>query len=236
MEVINKKLKILVLVSILLIIPITIYGCTTGDGNAEEDLKEKDQIITDLTQEKEDLEVEVAELKGQLKENYTGRLLYNALYTVELLKDKNMDILSEMVHPSKGVRFSPYFYIDKEEDVVLSPEEVKGAFQNEEIYTWGNYDGSGEPIELTIEEYYHKFIYDEDFISPHLIGNNTSIGEGNIIDNLNEVYPDASFVEFHFEGIDPQYEGIDWRSLKLVFEEYGGTWYLIGIIHGQWTV
>jgi hypothetical protein len=29
---------------------------------------------------------------------------------------------------------------------------------------------------------------------------------------------------------------MDWRSLRLVFMQDGGTWYLAGIIHDQWTI
>jgi len=29
-------------------------------------------------------------------------------------------------------------------------------------------------------------------------------------------------VEYHFPGIDPQYGGLDWRSLRLVFQQSGG--------------
>jgi UDP-N-acetyl-2-amino-2-deoxyglucuronate dehydrogenase len=31
-------------------------------------------------------------------------------------------------------------------------------------------------------------------------------------------------------------EGMDWRSLRLVFEKKNDIWYLVGIIHDQWTI
>jgi (p)ppGpp synthase/HD superfamily hydrolase len=43
-------------------------------------------------------------------------------------------------------------------------------------------------------------------------------------------------VEYHFSGFDPKYEGMDWRSLRLVFEEKDNIWHLVGIIHDQWTI
>lgn len=30
--------------------------------------------------------------------------------------------------------------------------------------------------------------------------------------------------------------GYDWCSLKLVFECYQGDWYLVGLVHSEWTV
>ena len=62
------------------------------------------------------------------------------------------------------------------------------------------------------------------------------IGKGNTLNNIAQVYPNGEFVEFHFTGFDTQYEGMDWTSLRLVFEENNGTWFLIGIVHDQWTI
>ena len=57
-----------------------------------------------------------------------------------------------------------------------------------------------------------------------------------VINNIKEAYPNGQFVEFHITGLEPKYEGIDWRSLKLVFEDVNGTLYLVGIIHSEWTI
>jgi hypothetical protein len=59
---------------------------------------------------------------------------------------------------------------------------------------------------------------------------------GNMIENQFEVYKDSIIVEYHIPEIDPQFEGLDWQSLRLVFEEYDGSWKLVGIIHNQWTI
>jgi len=29
---------------------------------------------------------------------------------------------------------------------------------------------------------------------------------------------------------------MDWRSLKLVFKEKDGNWYLVGVVHDEWTI
>ena len=59
---------------------------------------------------------------------------------------------------------------------------------------------------------------------------------GNAPENVDAVYEDGRFVEYHFPGIDPAREGFDWCSLKLVFEVWNNDWYLVGMIHGEWTV
>ena len=44
----------------------------------------------------------------------------------------------------------------------------------------------------------------------------------------------------HFPGFDKKYGGMDWESLRLVFEDAtlgGGTeLMLVGIVHAQWTI
>jgi len=29
---------------------------------------------------------------------------------------------------------------------------------------------------------------------------------------------------------------MDWASLRLVFEKFKGTWWLVGVIHAGWTI
>jgi len=104
-------------------------------------------------------------------------------------------------------------------------------------YTWGTYlDGSGTPIELKFKDYYPLFVYSADFANPDQKAFNQSIGQGNTINNLTAYYPGAEFVEYHFTGFDPQLEGKDWQSLRLVFLIQNGKYYLIGIVHDQWTI
>jgi len=242
----NKRIFFIV---IALIFTLVLSACTSkgneatnSDNSLEDKLKEKDERIATLEKEKEDLEDRLKELEEKLqteekqKETADDTLLKRALDVIKLIKDKDMESLSKYVHPTKGLRFSPYDYIDVKVHKVFTRDQVANLNKDNNVYTWGSYDGSGEPIKLEFNDYYGKFVYDVDFAEPHMIGNNTIIGKGNTISNLEEVYPKGEFVEFYFSGIDPKYEGIDWRSLKLVFEKQDGQWYLVGIIHSQWTI
>lgn len=152
------------------------------------------------------------------------------------LKNKNMMYLSKLVHPKKGVRFTPYGHIDIDNDVVLSANEIKNILADSKLFTWGRYDGTGEPIEKPFMEYFDEFVYDRDFMNAEEVAKNEYIGTGNTINNLETVYPDAEFYEYHFSGFNPEYAGMDWVSLRLVFEEYEGKWYLVGIVHDEWTI
>lgn len=152
------------------------------------------------------------------------------------LKKRDMSTLGAFIHPEKGVRFSPYAYVDIKNDQVFEAKEIPGLMKSKSIYTWGTYDGKGDPIKLTFSEYYEKFVYDQDFANPQEIGYNKIIGTGTTLNNIKKAYPEGRFIEYHFSVFNPKFEGMDWESLRLVFEEYKGEWYLVGIVHDQWTI
>ena len=234
----NKKISYIIMTLMILFI---ISACMpVVDNDLEEELDAKNQIITRLEDENKKLEDRVEELEQNENNNdsssKTNRLLGRALRVVELLKSKDMEVLSAYVHPTKGLRLSPYGYINTESDQIFTQDQVANLLNNNDFYQWGNYDGSGEIINLNFNDYYNRFIYDADFANPHMIGNNTIIGKGNTLINIKDVYTNAEFVEFHFTGFNTEYEGMDWRSLRLVFEEENNMYYLIGIIHDEWTI
>jgi len=77
-----------------------------------------------------------------------------------------MEKLAQMVHPEKGVLFSPYSHIELEKHKVFTKDQLKNLMESEEVYIWGEYDGSGDPIKLTFAQYFDKFVYDHDLRTP----------------------------------------------------------------------
>ncbi len=152
------------------------------------------------------------------------------------IKNKDMVKLSSFIHSEKGVRFSAYAHVNKNSDRVFYRPQVRKLLTENKKYLWGAYDGSGMPIEMTPRQYFNSFVYDQDFANAKQIGYNQMLGRGNSRNNSFEVYPKAIIVEYYFHGFDPKYQGMDWKSLRLVFEEKGNNWYLVGIIHDQWTI
>ncbi|WP_417900366.1 hypothetical protein ABN702_09015 [Bacillus haimaensis] len=61
-----------------------------------------------------------------------------ALAAVKLLKERDFSALKDLIHPTKGVRFTPYGYIDVEKNLVFSAGEVGALKENQQIYLWGN--------------------------------------------------------------------------------------------------
>jgi hypothetical protein len=183
------------------------------------------------------------DVAGWVNSNYLARQVGSVSYEVALgaaeiimaLKDEDLTTLESLVHPDQGVRFSPYTYL-RDEDLVFSAQRIQEILADRTVYTWGSFDGTGDPIQLTFGEYYDRFVYDVDFARPHVVGFSETIGMGNTINNIAEVYPQAITIEYHFEGFDPQFVGLDWRSLRLVLEEKEGIWYLVAVVHDEWTI
>jgi hypothetical protein len=156
---------------------------------------------------------------------------------LDAIKRRDGPRLAAMVHPRKGARFSPYSYVHADSDVVIARSAVATLFTDTLARTWGHADGSGEPITLPFAGYYRRFVYDVDFAAaPQRRVNGAPIRAGNLPSNLKEVYPGAQWVEYHFPGFDVQYGGMDWRSLWLVLEQVGADWFLVGVVHGSWTI
>src|SRR5690606_25884448 len=153
-----------------------------------------------------------------------------------LMKERNFEGLSRFIHPELGIRFSPYGHVDTAAHVRLTRQQFLQLKEEEKPVLWGNYDGTGKDIQLTFEEYFEKFVYDVDFLNPEQTSVNEILGQGNTLHNLETVYPGADFTESYFSGFEEKYDGMDWRSLRLVFQSYEGRPYLVGIVHDQWTI
>ena len=162
-----------------------------------------------------------------------------ARQVIRALKTRNVATLSGLVHPRKGLRFSPYHYVNlnKDGDRVFTKGQVKRLLAGKKRYLWGEDDGSGDPIRLTFPAYLRQFVYDHDYSKAKQVTyNSDSLSSGNLINNIRDSYPSAIIVEYHFSGFQEKYGGMDWKSLWLVFEKEGSEWYLVGIAHGEWTI
>ena len=247
------KRKHLILTIMALVLSLFLVACDEGGKSPKpseiEDAKKPkesknteaskdEQMISDDSEEQElrkKLEKIEKKNKSGSNTNQETNLVCESLEVLELIKDKDFEELSNHIHPEKGVRFSPYFFVDPANHQVLTAEEVESLGENNAMFDWGTFDGTGDTINLDFNGYYERFIFDHDYTNAHLIGNNVAVGVGNIMDNVSIEYPDGEFIEYHFKGFDQQYEGMDWRSLRLVFEESNGTLYLVGIVHEEWT-
>lgn len=154
------------------------------------------------------------------------------------LKNRDMQKLASFVHPRRGVRFSPYVYVDVKTTRVLSRGQLVSLYRSNRRLTWGEWDGSGDHISMTFRQYLKRFVYRQDLLSDKAPAYNPeSRHSGNDIDNLLEIYPRSIIVAYGHEGITgPQGGAMDWQTLYLIFEKSGNNWYLVGIANDEWTI
>jgi len=164
-----------------------------------------------------------------------GTLTTIATEILTTLKTKDYTAFSSYFHPTEGVVFSPYGFIDTKTAKKLSKASFLKLVEERDSTIWGNYDGTGDVIKLTAPQYLEKFVYNADYLHSEKIGYDQIIGKGNSLNNLNEVFPKHPFIEYYFSGFDKKYDGMDWTSLRLVFKLHQSNYYLVAVIHDQWT-
>ncbi len=166
-------------------------------------------------------------------QSFQGLLAGKDARAIIALSQKDMQSLASLIHPVKGVRFSPYLSIDPKTDLVYNTAQLMVFFRDHRKHTWGYYEGTSTAIKLTNEEYYKLYLYDADYA--HAVKTRLNPEPDNILitGNIFEVYPKGIVVEYRFPQ-DTNQNNTVWRSLKLVFEPEGKTCFLVGIIHDQW--
>lgn len=164
-----------------------------------------------------------------------AQLRARAAEAVTALRDKDFAKLASLAHPGKGVRFSPYAFVDTQRNVLLPVATLAQGFTNRQQYLWGHTDGQGLPMDWILEDYYARHLWKKDFSKATTIVLDQRTGRGNTTDNSAQAYPGARVVEYHLPSVNPS-TTLDWASLRLVFEQQAGSWVLVGVIRDEWTI
>ncbi len=163
-----------------------------------------------------------------------AQLLRQATVVLDAVQNHDYAALSAMVHPEKGVTFTPYSTVDAEHDLCFTAAQIAAAESDPNTYMWGTTTAKA-PITLSIPDYFAQYVFNSDYTQASQVGIDMLLGTGNALENVSAAYPGARFVEFYSPGTNSVKSGYDWSSLKLVFEAQGNEWYLIGMIHSEWT-
>lgn len=208
--------KLLLILSVILLGTAGLVACNSKEEESEERVTEKNNS-------NEENETEILDIDEQSER------------IIEALDHRDMESVAEYVHPDDDLLFSPYIYVT-DDSVTFQKDEVASLMENEEEYIWGIYDGVGGDISLTPEEYFDEFLPMELFVDPDDIIIDDLQDRGNTKNNLDEVYPNARFVEFYNEGSE-EYAGIDWESIIFVFEpDSSNELKLVAIVRDMWTI
>jgi hypothetical protein len=168
-------------------------------------------------------------VEGYIDAETQKELINAADEFVEALAEEDMETAASKA--AEELRFSPYSYLD-EEDQIFTNEETAGLWEDDTVYHWGYFDGTGDDIEMTYQDYHERFVYSRDYVDADIVSINQRQGGSSTIDNSADVYPGQPVVEYHMEATDNE---LNWRSLRLVMVEENGEWVVEAVINDEWT-
>ena len=187
----------------------------------EEEVKKSDSLKSDS------LKVQPEASKDVVLKNLNTEILQS-------LKTKQYSQLANFIHPEKGVRFSMYAFVNPAKDKLFSKKEFLKYIDSETKFTWGERDGTGEPLVLSNKDYLEKWVFKKDFTASEYYFNDIK-ASGNSLNNLKELYPNFNFTENFVAGTEKN-SGLDWASLRFVFEEFQNRNYIVAVINDEWTI
>ncbi|RXI98582.1 hypothetical protein DS745_19900 [Anaerobacillus alkaliphilus] len=154
------------------------------------------------------------------------------------LEHEAWELLMRFIHPDKGLLFSPFANVDKEQDVKFTREEVAAFATDEKTYIFGhhfamdNYEYEYTPKDF-VKSIFINFEYQnliEEKVPYQIVTFNQEYkSSGGIINNIPEAYPEGRYVEFFAPA--PSDNEVLWQALRFVFEEgEDKQWYLVAIV------
>jgi len=124
-----------------------------------------------------------------------GDIANLANLVIKSLKFKNFNLLSEYVHPTKGIRFSPYSYI-LSSDMILKQSDIKKINNNHKKFDWGMKSSNMEQINLTFDNYFDRYVYNFDFANANQIIFQNITDSLDRVDNIKSFYANSYIMEY----------------------------------------
>jgi hypothetical protein len=157
--------------------------------------------------------------------------------TIKALKTRDMNLLADLANEN-GIRFTIGRYIGKDEDIALTPDQIRSAFADRTVRNWGYLDGSGKPMMKTFSDFF-SFLYNDVYANTAEVKwNNPYSSFGPTLDEIRKEFGMASqTVEYRYPGKNPLQDGTDFTALKIVLlpESRGNSWNIAGFIRVYWS-
>ena len=222
--------------------------------NEEEDnLKEKENEIREqINKEIQQLNKKIQQMENEKKQeiesnNLRIKLLNDTEIIYRALEQLDFETIATMVHPQLGVTFALYadygnpFAIGGENGgpyISFSREQL--LENNDQIYMFGTHHASEEIIyEMSLNEYIQDILiyhYKELLPIREISYNEQLYYSGGIINTIHQFYPEAKFVEYYrYESDEPINDPISTQSLRFVYQDYEGEWYLTAIVRDVYS-
>jgi len=218
-----KTLKFGLLTMLLIF---SLVSCETSPEDESNDAQSQDeQVVTDEeSEEEENVQEEEAKMTA----------IEFAKYIAKSLNEKSFEKWNKFT--AEKVYFSPYAYVDTTEIVSLNQSEFNELLESDKKILWGNFDGTGDEIKMSLEKYFDRFVTDFNLTAENnQLLKDTIPARGNELNNVKEIFPNSTVIEIH-KTASEESMGMDWRSLMLVIEKIEGSWKLKALVHNEWTI
>lgn len=203
----------------------TLVSCKTSSKDESGDEQSQEEQVVKNEENKDEV-IEEEEEKEMTAIEF-------AKYVANNLNEKAFEEWNE--YTAKKVYFSPYAYVDTTKIVSLTKPEFNKLFEYEEKIVWGRFDGTGEEIKFSVQEYFDRFVTDFNLTAErNQLLKDTIPSRGNELNNVKEIFPNTTIIEIH-KPASEESMGMDWRSLILVIEKVEDAWKLKALVHNEWT-
>lgn len=201
------------------------------------------EIIDRVSKEKVVSVIDVKNLNDQVNAS-DGAEEASILDTLDALSDEILMLIDEnrfeelTDYVVSDVYFMPGPNIGFDKAIYLGMDDWSIINDYEDALVWGYYEGSGEDMVFTPSDFFDHFISNFNFrAAPEkTVKAYRDLGDGFAFwkNDTNGDY----FVEYHYPGFNPDFEGIDYQTLYMVFtyDEEADTYLLTGITNHYWTI
>ena len=223
-------------------------GTNVVVNDEQDNLKEKEQ------ERREQINKEIQQMENDKKQaiessNLRTKLLKDTEIIYRALEQLDYETIASMVHPQIGVTFA--LYSDYGPPVAtggvnggpyLSFSREQLIENNDQIYMFGIHYAAGPEInyEMSLNEYIQDvLIYHYEKLLPirEISYNEQLFPSGGIINTIHQYYPEAKYVEYYrYEESDGSIYGpFNAQSLRFVYQDYEGEWYLTAIVRDVYS-
>jgi hypothetical protein len=161
-------------------------------------------------------------------------LISTAKEVVDALANKDYAKLQSLTSDA-GLSLAMYPQLDLSK-INVAKSDVSKIPTDQRTQLFGYTDGKGDPVILTASQFFDKRIYTVDYRNAPEIAANKKLGGGNSAFTLPQDIQGREFVGFYFPGFKPEYQGMDWTTLYLIFDKVGNDYKLRAIAKDNWTI
>jgi hypothetical protein len=160
-----------------------------------------------------------------------------SLSVIKSLANLAFDDLTAFESDKKDIIFSPYLTFNREEAACLSISSLLESYEKNATLYWGLQDGTGDPLNMTVTDYFKRYVNRGDYLSneTEMFVNEIKV-MGNSINSIPVVFPDAEFVSFYLPPNEGDAAEISWKTLVLVFERIDNVLKLKAVVNHEWTI